>query len=170
MVLKRWVYILYGKNIRSLLEDNMLKNIPKALSPEIIAVLCEMGHSDRIIIGDANFPGKKIAEQAGIKFLRADGISGTTLLDAMLTLIPCDAYVEDPVKLMQKMECDADLEIPIWAEYERIVAKHDKRGKDAMRFVDRFDFYEEAKQAFCIVQSGEEAIYANIMIQKGVIK
>ena len=148
----------------------MLLGVPKLLSPEIIATLCEMGHSDVVIIGDANFPGKKIADKAGIKFLRADGISGTDLLDAILTMIPCDEYVDDPIKLMQKMDSDKDLEIPIWNEYEKIVTKHDKRGKNAMRFVDRFDFYDIAKEAFCIIQSGEEAIYANVMIQKGVIK
>ncbi len=148
----------------------MLLGVPKLLSPEIIATLCEMGHSDVVVIGDANFPGKKIAEQAGIKFLRADGISGTALLDAILSIIPCDEYVDEPVKLMQKTATDADLDIPIWAEYEKIVAKHDKRGKNAMRFVERFDFYDITKQAYCIIQSGEEAIYANVMVQKGVIK
>lgn len=148
----------------------MLLGISKVLSPEIIATLCEMGHSDVIVIGDANFPGKSIADKAGIKFLRADGISGTDLLDAMLSIIPCDTYEEHPVKLMQKMACDNDLEIPIWTEYEKIVEKHEARGKSAVGFVDRFDFYDMAKKAYCIIQSGEEAIYANVMVQKGVIK
>ena len=148
----------------------MLLGVPKILSPEIIATLSEMGHSDVIIIGDANFPGKRIALSAGVKYFRADGISGTQLLDAVLSLIPCDTYIESPVKLMEKMACDADLEIPIWTEYEKIVAEHDARGKDAMGFVDRFDFYDMAKEAYCIIQSGEEAIYANVSIQKGVIK
>jgi L-fucose mutarotase len=129
-----------------------------------------MGHSDVIVIGDANFPGKRFAEEGVCKFLRADGISGTELLDAILSLIPCDAYVEHPVKLMQKMECDRGLKIPIWDEYKRIVAKHEARGEKAIGFLDRFDFYDEAKKAYCIIQSGEEAIYANVMIQKGVIK
>lgn len=148
----------------------MLLGVPKKLSPELIATLCEMGHSDVIVIGDANFPGKRFAEEGGCNFLRADGIPGTELLDAILSLIPCDAYVEHPVKLMQTMECDRDLKIPIWDEYKRIVAKHDARGENAIGFIDRFDFYDEAKKAYCIIQSGEEAIYANVMIQKGVIK
>lgn len=148
----------------------MLLGIPKILSPEIIATLCEMGHSDVIVIGDANFPGKRFAVEGNCKFLRADGISGTDLLDAVLSVIPCDSYAEHPVKLMQTMKCDRNLEIPIWDEYKKIVAKHDARGEKAIGFLDRFDFYDEAKKSYCIIQSGEEAIYANVMIQKGVIK
>ncbi len=148
----------------------MLLGVPKLLSPEIVATLCEMGHSDVIVIGDANFPGKKFAAAGGCKFLRADGLSGTDLLEAILSVIPCDTYSEKPVKLMQTMECDKELEIPIWDEYKKIVSKHDTRGEEAIGFLDRFDFYDEAKNAYCIIQSGEEAIYANVMIQKGVIK
>lgn len=148
----------------------MLLGIPKILSPEIIATLCEMGHSDVIVIGDANFPGKRFAVEGNCKFLRADGLSGTDLLDAVLSVIPCDSYTEHPVKLMQTMKCDRDLKIPIWDEYKKIVGKHDARGDKAIGFLDRFDFYDEAKKSYCIIQSGEEAIYANVMIQKGVIK
>ena len=148
----------------------MLTNIPAILSPELLAVLCEMGHSDVIVLGDANFPGKRFAHEGNCKFLRADGISGTALLDAVLSVIPADAYVEKPVQLMQTMDCDKDLEIPIWKEYEQIVANHDARGKNAVGYLERFTFYEAAKKAYCIVQTGETAIYANVLIQKGVIK
>ncbi len=148
----------------------MLLGIPKILSPDIIAVLCEMGHSDVVVIGDANFPGRRFAFEGNCRFLRAYGISGTDLLDAVLTVIPCDAYVEHPVKLMQAMESDRHLDVPIWDEYKKIVKKHESRGQQAIGFLDRFAFYEESKKSFCIIQSGEEAIYANIMIQKGVIK
>ncbi|MHC1771591.1 MAG: RbsD/FucU family protein [Flexilinea sp.] len=148
----------------------MLAGIPKLLSPEIIAVLCEMGHGDIVVLGDANFPGKRVAKEGNCKFLRADGISGTAMLDAILSVIPCDAYVEKPVMLMQKMDCDADMAIPIWEEYKKIITKRDNRGADAIGFYGRFDFYEEAKKSYCIIQTGEEAVYANVMIQKGVIK
>jgi len=148
----------------------MLNGVPKMLSPEILAALCEMGHSDVVVIGDANFPGKRFAVEGGCKFLRADGLSGTALLEAILSVIPCDTYSDKPVRLMQTMECDKDIEIPIWDEYKKIVQKHDARGESAIGFLDRFDFYDEAKKAYLIIQSGEEAIYANVMIQKGVIK
>ncbi len=148
----------------------MLLGMPKLLSPELLSVLCEMGHSDVIVIGDANFPGKRFAAEGGCKFLRMDGIPGTELLEAILKVIPCDAYIEQPIKLMQTMECDRDLAIPIWDEYKSIATRHDVRGEAIIGFLDRFEFYKEAKKSYCIVQSGEEAIYANVMIQKGVVK
>ena len=148
----------------------MLKNIPPILSPELLKVLAEMGHSDRICIGDGNFPGSSMAKAKNAIFLRADGHGVPELLDAILQVIPTDTYVEKPVTLMEKMECDKNLDIPIWETYKQIVAKYDDRGADAVGNIDRFDFYDEAKDCYCIVQSGESAIYANVIIQKGVIK
>lgn len=148
----------------------MLKNIPPILSPELLKVLSEMGHGDRICIGDGNFPGASMAKAKNAVFLRADGHGVPELLDAILTVIPLDAYVETPAMLMEKMDCDKDLEIPVWDEYKKIIAKHDERGAAAVGNYERFEFYEQAKDCYCILQSGETAIYANIILQKGVIK
>lgn len=148
----------------------MLKNIPSILSPELLKVLDEMGHSDRICIGDGNFPGAKIAKAEGAILLRADGHGVPELLDAILQVFPLDAYVETPAMLMEKMDCDKDLDIEVWKEYEDIIAKHDERGKNAIGAYERFEFYEQAKKCYCILQSGETAIYANIILQKGVVK
>ena len=147
----------------------MLKNIPSILSPELLKVLSEMGHSDRICIGDGNFPGASMAKAEGAIFLRADGHGIPELLDAILQVFPLDAYVEKPAMLMEKMERDKDLEIPVWDESKKVIAKHDSRGADAVGAYERFEFYEEAKKCYCILQSGETAIYANIILQKGVI-
>ena len=148
----------------------MLKNIPNILSPDLLKVLAEMGHSDRICISDGNFPGAAMAKAKNAVFLRADGHGVPELLDAILQVIPLDTYVETPVTLMQTMECDKDLEIPIWDTYKEIVAKHDDRGAAAVGNIDRFKFYEEAKDCYCIIQTGETAVYANVIVQKGVIK
>lgn len=148
----------------------MLLNVPKILSPEMLAVLCEMGHSDVIVLGDGNFPGKRFAHEGNCKFVRADGLGIPELLDAILQLIPCDSYTDTPVMLMQTSPCDKDMEIPIWETYKDIVAKYEPRGASAIGFYERFRFYEEAKKAYCIVQTGESAVYANVLIQKGVIK
>lgn len=148
----------------------MLKNIPSILSPELLKVLCEMGHSDRICIGDGNFPGASMAKAKNAVFLRADGHSIPELLDAILTVIPLDEYTDHPAMLMEKMDCDKDLEIPVWDTYKEIIAKHDKRGADAVGNYERFEFYEQAKECYCILQSGETSVYANIILQKGVIK
>ena len=147
----------------------MLKNIPPILSPELLKVLCEMGHSDRIVLGDGNFPGSSVAKAKDAILLRADGHGVPELLDAILQIFPLDRYTETPVMLMDKMECDRELEIAVWKDYEKIVKRHDERGSAAIGAYERFEFYEQAKNAYCIIQTGETAIYANVILQKGVV-
>ena len=146
----------------------MLKNIPAILSPELLKVLAEMGHSDRICIGDGNFPGASMAKAKNAIFLRADGHGVPEILEAILKVFPLDTYVENPVSLMQVMPGD-DVETPIWDVYKEIISKEDSRGEKAVGEVERFEFYERAKEAYAIVATGETAIYANIMLQKGVV-
>lgn len=144
----------------------MLKGIPPILSPELLKVLCEMGHSDRLVIGDGNFPAESMGKDAIV--IRCDGHGVPELLDAILTLFPLDTYVERPVSLMQVMPGDP-VETPIWDTYGEIVTKHDPRGQDAIGQIERFAFYEEAKKAYAIIATSESALYANIMLQKGVV-
>lgn len=144
----------------------MLKGIPKILSPELLKVLCEMGHSDRIVIADGNFPCESIGKNAIV--IRCDGHGVPELLDAILKVFPLDTYVETPVSLMQVMAGD-NVETPIWDEYEKIVSKFDNRGKNAIGQIERFAFYEKAKKAYAVIATGESALYANIMLQKGVV-
>jgi len=148
----------------------MLKNVPKILSPELLKVLNEMGHSDTIVIGDGNFPGASMAKAKDAVFIRADGHGVPEILDAVLQMIPTDQYDETPIMLMQKMDCDAGIDISIWKTYKEIAAKHEKNAEQKFGFYERFEFYEQAKNAYCVVQSGESAIYANVIIKKGVIK
>lgn len=144
----------------------MLKNIPKILSPELLKVLCEMGHSDRIVIGDGNFPAQSMGKDAVV--IRCDGHGVPEILDAILQVFPLDIYVEKPVSLMEVMLGDT-VETPIWDEYKKIVAKYDERGEKAIGNIERFAFYEEAKTAYAIIATSEAALYANIMLQKGVV-
>ena len=144
----------------------MLKNIPKILSPEMLKVLCEMGHGDRLVIADGNFPAESVGKNAIV--LRADGHGAAEILDAILTLFPLDTYVDHPVNLMQVVPGDK-VETPIWDEYKQIVGRHDDRGAEVFGEIERFAFYEEAKTAYAIIATGESALYANVMLQKGVI-
>ena len=146
----------------------MLKGISPVLPPELLSILCEMGHGDTLVIADGNFPAASIAKDC--KLVRCDGHGVPELLDAILQVIPLDEYVEHPVMIMQVAEKDKGLEVPIWDEYKKIVAKHDARGAAAFGSYERFEFYDEARKTYCILQSGETAIYANIILQKGVIK
>ena len=139
----------------------MLKNVPKIISPELLKVLCEMGHGDEIVIADANFP----AENYGKRCIRADGLGGVQLLDAILKLIPLDTYADENFLLMQTTQGDPTP--TIWAEYFDVAnAMDDNLRKGSM---ERQAFYERSRKAYAIIATGESAIYANIIIKKGVI-
>ena len=144
----------------------MLKGIPKILSPELLMVLAEMGHSDRLVIADGNFPAETMGKNAIV--IRCDGHGVPELLDAILQVFPLDTYVDKPVNLMEVMPGD-DVETPIWDTYKEIVKKYDGRGEDAIGQIERFSFYKKAKKVYAIIATGESALYANIMLQKGVV-
>ena len=144
----------------------MLKGIPSIISPELLKVLCEMGHSDVIVIADGNFPSETIGKDAIV--IRADGHGVPELLEAILKVFPLDTYVDAPVSLMQVVPGD-DIKTPIWDVYKKIVAEADDRGEKAFAEVERFEFYERAKKAYAVIATSETAIYGNIMLQKGVV-
>ena len=144
----------------------MLKGIPKILSPELLKVLCEMGHSDCLVISDGNFPAESMGKDAVV--IRCDGHGVPELLDAILQVFPLDTYVPHPVNLMEVMPGD-DVETPIWDTYKEIIRKYDDREDQTVGHIERFAFYEQAKKAYAIIATGEKALYANVMLQKGVV-
>ena len=126
-----------------------------------------MGHGDKILLSDGNFPAESMGKGAIV--IRADGHGIPELLDAILQLFPLDTYEDKPVKLMEVMPGDT-VETPIWERYKDIIAKYDKRGEKTIGYVERFEFYEKTKsEAYAVVATGEGALYANIMLQKGVL-
>lgn len=141
----------------------MLKGIPKIISPELIMILMEMGHGDELVIADGNFPAEAIAR----RIVRADGHQIPDLLDAILKFFPLDPYVKQPVALMQVVPGDT-VQTPIWDEYRAIVKKYDPKAAD-FENVERFAFYERARQAYAVLATGESALYANIILKKGVV-
>lgn len=138
----------------------MLKGIPKIISPELLKVLMEMGHGDEIVIADGNFPGERINNRC----IRCDGHGTKELLEAILKLLPLDTY-EKPVYIMEKVPGD-NAETPIWDEYARIIKPHTKEN---IQSIERFSFYERSKSAYAVIMSGESALYANIILKKGVV-
>ena len=144
----------------------MLKGIPEILAPELLKVLCEMGHGDRLVIADGNFPVESMGKNSNV--IRMDGHSKSDILEAVLRFFPLDTYVDKSVHLMAVVPGD-EVETPIWKEYEKLVTCSDKRGIGTIGYLNRFDFYEEAKTAYSIIATGERALYANIMLQKGVV-
>lgn len=143
----------------------MLRNIPAILSPELLKVLMEMGHGDEIVLADGNFPAATCAK----RLVRCDGHGIPELLDAILQLFPLDTkYSQYPAALMQLTPGDS-YQPEIWEEYDKIFAAHPD-GKPATEQVERFAFYERAKKAFAVVATGEGALYANLILRKGVVK
>ena len=143
----------------------MLKGIPSIMTPDLLKILMEMGHGDTIVIGDGNFPAATIAKDSHL--VRLDGHGVPEILDAILKLFPLDPYVEAPVSLMEVVPGD-NVETPIWDEYAKIVEKHEPGTK--IGHIERFKFYDEAKKAYAVIATGETALYANIILQKGVVK
>ncbi|MBN1837667.1 MAG: L-fucose mutarotase [Spirochaetales bacterium] len=145
----------------------MLKGISPILSPELLQVLAAMGHGDELVIGDGNFPAASMAR----RLVRADGHRVPALLDAILQLFPLDSFVERPAALMAVVATPgepAPPEPPIWAEYRRILRRHESGFTD-FELVERFAFYERAREAYAVLATGEGALYANIILKKGVI-
>ena len=142
----------------------MLKNIPSIIPPDLLKILMEMGHGNEIVIGDGNFPAAAYAQ----RLVRCDGHGVPEILDAILQLMPLDTYVDSPLTLMEVVEKDAD-DPEIWAKYKEIARKHEP---DNCKFeqMERYAFYERAKDAYLIIATGEKAIYANILLKKGVVK
>ncbi len=145
----------------------MLKNIPPVLSPELLKALCEMGHGDELVIADGNFPSHTVGKDSIV--VRADGHGVPELLDAVLQVIPLDRYVDKPVALMEVMPGDPCPTPPIWQTYREILHRHESEHCD-VEMTERFAFYERAKNAYLIIATGERAIYANILLKKGVVK
>ncbi len=140
----------------------MLKKINPILSPELVKALMEMGHGDEIVLADGNFPGTTI----GQRVIRADGHGVPELLDAILEYFPLDTYSEKQVGLMEVTPGDPCVPT-IWDDYKEIIKKHDDKAQ--IEFIERFAYYERAKKAFAVVQTGETAIYANVILKKGVV-
>jgi L-fucose mutarotase len=139
----------------------MLRGIHPAISPELLKTLAEMGHGDEIILADAHFPGHSFQT----RILRADGLTITTLLDAILPLFELDSYA-DPLVMMQAAPGDL-LDPAVEEQYMAVVHRHVPAAKPPVR-IDRFAFYERAKSIFAIVMTGETRKYGNILLKKGV--
>jgi L-fucose mutarotase len=139
----------------------MLKGIHPCISPELLKVLAEMGHGDEIVFADAHFPG----HSTNARVLRADGVDIATLLNGVLPLFELDSYAT-PLVMMAAVKGDK-LDPAVEARYMKAVHGHTPRAKPPQR-IDRFAFYDRARQAYAVVMTGETAKYGNILLKKGV--
>ena len=141
----------------------MLKHIPNILGPDLLKILMEMGHGDEIVIADGNFPAASIAQ----RLIRLDGHNVPEVLEAILKFFPLDIYVENPVGLMEVVPGD-NVKPTIWEEYRKIIVDSKEPFKE-FEHLERFAFYERAKKAYSVIATSESALYANIILKKGVV-
>lgn len=141
----------------------MLKGISPVISPELLKVLCEMGHGDELVLADANYPGASNAR----RLLRADGQSVASLLEGIAPLFPFETYA-DPLIMMEVAAGDK-YDSGIEAEYMEVIRRSDS-GVPAPIRIEKFAFYERSRNAYAILMTGEKRLYANIILKKGVIK
>ncbi len=140
----------------------MLKNINPLLSPELLKILREMGHGDQIAIVDANYPAASGAK----KLVRLDGCTATEVLDAIVSVMPIDTFVEHAVHSMQVVG-DPDAVPEIVAEFKHIISKNNEPA--SLSSLERHQFYDTVKQAYAVVSTGESRLYGNVILQKGII-
>ena len=144
----------------------MLKVINPMLSPELLKTLCEMGHSDTIVIADGNFPAETMGKNG--KVIRMDGHGVPEILEAILEVFPLDQYIEKPVSLMERVPGD-NADVSIWKTYEKLIEQNEERGASVIDKLERFAFYEEAKKAYAVIATSETSQYANVILQKGCV-
>lgn len=141
----------------------MLRGIDPILSPELLRILRAMGHGDEIVIADANFP----ATSCGREVVRLDGLDAVRVTRAILSVMPLDAFVDDAAVSMQVVG-DPDAVPPVVSLFQAVindVADH----PSTIVALERYAFYERARGAFAVVQTGESRHYGNLILKKGVL-
>ncbi len=138
----------------------MLIGLDPLLSADLLHALAAMGHGDRIVLVDANYPATR-----GRRLISLPGVDVVRTLKAVLSLLPCDTFVPDPAAIMQVVG-DAAAVPPVVGEMNAVLAAH---GWPAAVGIERHDFYAAAETAYAIVQTGERRFYGNVLLTKGVI-
>ena len=141
----------------------MLKGISSVVSPELLKVLCEMGHGDELVLADSNFPGASMSK----RLLRSDGLSIATLLEGIAPLFPFETYA-DPL-VMIKVDAGKKFDPAVEADFMQVIRRHAPSVPPPIR-IDRFAFYERAQKAFAVLMTGETRLYGCLIMKKGVIE
>lgn len=146
----------------------MLKGISPLLTADVLYALRAMGHGDDLIIADTNFPADSIARQTTLgKLLRIDNVTAAQAVAAILSIYPLDTFVDDAAARMEVVGKPKEI-LPVAREVQKAIDKAE--GKSwPMIGVERYAFYERAKQAYCVIQTGERRFYGCFAFRKGVI-
>ena len=142
----------------------MLKNTDPLLNPDLLYILAAMGHGDEIAIVDANFP----TESMGERTVRLDGVGATQALDAVLSVLPLDDFVQAPAAVMAVVG-NSDEEPETVSEFKASTAAAEGRAVE-FQSVERFAFYDRTREAFAVLATGERRLYGNIILVKGIVR
>ena len=146
----------------------MLKNIPAVLSPDLLWCLASMGHAEKIILVDRNFPAHEVAQHTSTgKLIELPGLNIPQATQAILSVMPLDDFIENPISRMQVVG-EPDKLLPMQAEVHEI-AKQAEGREVGMEALERFAFYEAAKKGFCVVRTSEFRSYGCFIFTMGVI-
>ncbi|MHA6644908.1 RbsD/FucU family protein [Mesorhizobium sp. A623] len=146
----------------------MLKGISPLLNADVLHALRAMGHGDDLIIADTNFPSDSTARQTRLgKLLRIDNVTAAEAIEAILSLYPLDTFVDDAAARMEIVGHPDEVP-PVQQEVQQVVDKAEGRSLPLLP-VERYAFYERAKQAYCVIQTGERRFYGCFAFRKGVV-
>lgn len=144
-----------------------LFGVPNRVSADLLYALARAGHGDKIVIADANFPADMTAASAAINSpIRINALTSEILGD-ILSLLPLDQYMDNPIAVMDRVLSDKEKNLEVHA-YSSIAAVAGVEV-DRLHYLERFEFYEAARNAFVVIQTNDSTLYANIIIYKGVI-
>ena len=146
----------------------MLKKIDPLLNADVLYALRAMGHGDELVICDTNFPADSVARETVLgDLLRIDAVSAARAARAILSLMPLDTFVDDAAMRMQIVDRPEEVP-PVQAEVQKEVDRAEGRAWP-LGSIERMAFYERARRAYCVVQTGETRFYGCFIFKKGVI-
>jgi len=146
----------------------MLKGLNPLLNADVLRALRAMGHGDDLIIADTNFPSDSVARQTVLgKLLRIDNTTGAQAVEAVLSVMPLDTFVEDSAARMEIVGAPDEVP-PVQQEVQKVIDAAEGKSWPLMP-IERFDFYERAKRAYCVIQTGERRFYGCFAFRKGVV-
>ena len=146
----------------------MLKGIDNRLNAEVLYALRAMGHGDAIVISDTNFPSDSVARATVLgDLLRMDNLSAAEAVEAILSVMPLDTFVDDFAGRMEMVDDPATVP-PVQAEVQAAIDAAEGTPRP-MIGIERFDFYDRARESYAVIQTGERRFYGCFILRKGVI-
>ena len=146
----------------------MLKGVNPLLNADVLYALRAMGHGDRLVVCDTNFPADSIARQTAFgELLRIDNVSTAKAIEAILSVMPLDTFVEDAAMRMEIVGQPQEVP-PVQREVQAVIDRAEGRSWPLVG-VERHAFYEKAKTAYCVIATGERRFYGCFIFSKGVI-